>query len=524
MIVRKTVILSSVLFLLTLAGCKSVASYNAGLSSPKSVKELRADIDFVQHKLEKLHPDLYHFISKTDFDAKFDSLRKSLAGPMTSNAFFLKLSPVIASIRQGHTQLHPVWPRLNSAERKTVNSSGTSPLTQFDYELFGQKLYIIRNNSKDSTLRVGTELISVDGIPTQELLDKYARTFASDGYNSTFFSRRLAKAFARYFYLDNGLKDSVRCVVAYRDSVRTLMLHRPVKQHIVTPKKSKEQLVQERRSQQEEQKKRKLQGYDAASRSYSKQLTFYQNDSTIAVLKITDFSRGNYKKFYRMSFQKLDSLHTKNLIIDLRDNPGGRLDDVRNLYAYLADTSFRFVEKSEVVSKTSLWHAGYFSQSPAWQIPIRVIGLPFVLGADAYTYFATAKINDSTYRFPLRGSHLRKTISPRFRGKVYVLINGGSFSASGLLAANLNGSRRAVLVGAETGGAYNGCVAGIMPVFKLPHSGLSLRFGLLVCKTPYTSNPDGRGIFPDKEIVPSIEDRINGTDPEMLQVLQDIGK
>ena len=66
------------------------------------------------------------------------------------------------------------------------------------------------------------------------------------------------------------------------------------------------------------------------------------------------------------------------------------------------------------------------------------------------------------------------SIKPQaFQGKVYVLINGGSFSASCILSSNLQGSKRAVFVGEETGGTYNGTVAGRMPLLELPNSKLS---------------------------------------------------
>jgi hypothetical protein len=32
----------------------------------------------------------------------------------------------------------------------------------------------------------------------------------------------------------------------------------------------------------------------------------------------------------------------------------------------------------------------------------------------------------------------------------------------------------------------------------------------------------GRGIFPDKEIIPTLEDRLKGNDPELSWILKDI--
>jgi hypothetical protein len=38
----------------------------------------------------------------------------------------------------------------------------------------------------------------------------------------------------------------------------------------------------------------------------------------------------------------------------------------------------------------------------------------------------------------------------------------------------------------------------------------------------YKTDQHGRGIFPDKEIIPTLQDRIDGRDPEMEWVLNDI--
>lgn len=519
---KKITLVFSLLVVFLLESCVTTDKYNSQINTPRSVKELKSDVDYVQHKLEKLHPDLYHYISKNDLNRKFDSLRAALTIPMTSNDFYFKISPVIASIKQGHTRLFPLTKKLNSTEKKIVTQSGTSPLNLFDFELFDNKLYIVKNNSQDSTIKSGTEVILVNGLKPQDFMNKYVMTFTSDGYNKTFITRRLAKGFPSFFYLQNGINDSINCNISYKDSVRDITLKRPEKPNTELKKKSKEELDEEKKLQRNERKKRKLLGYDAIMKSYSKQLSFPVRDSSIAVMKISDFTKGNYKRFYENCFHKLDSLHTKVLIIDLRDNTGGRLDDVCNLYSYLSDSSYRFIDKSEVVSKTSLWHNGFFNKKPLLAHAIQLIFVPLVVGTNIYTYFATVKGKDNKYRFPLYGSRLKHPKSLRFKGKVYVLINGGSFSASSLLASNLLGAKKAIFVGMETGGANNGCVAGKMPVFTLPKSKLPLKFGLLECKTRYKSEIDGRGIFPDVEIQPTLTDRVTGTDPEMNWVLNDI--
>ena len=102
------------------------------------------------------------------------------------------------------------------------------------------------------------------------------------------------------------------------------------------------------------------------------------------------------------------------------------------------------------------------------------------------------------------------------------MINGGTFSSASLLSSNLKGSGRATFVGEETGGAYNGAVAGSFARYQLPASNLKIVFGLALIQPHYKSEIEGRGIFPDKEITPTIDDRMNNSDPELNWIIEQI--
>jgi hypothetical protein len=52
-----------------------------------------------------------------------------------------------------------------------------------------------------------------------------------------------------------------------------------------------------------------------------------------------------------------------------------------------------------------------------------------------------------------------------------------------------------------------------MPVVELPHSELKIR--LMMMAPHHKTEIKGRGIFPDKEIIPTLEDRLKGNDPEL---------
>ena len=61
-----------------------------------------------------------------------------------------------------------------------------------------------------------------------------------------------------------------------------------------------------------------------------------------------------------------------------------------------------------------------------------------------------------------------------------------------------------------------------MPIVELPHSKVKMRVGLMKIAAHYKTDKEGHGIRPDVEIIPTLEDKINGNDPEMNWILNDI--
>ena len=99
-----------------------------------------------------------------------------------------------------------------------------------------------------------------------------------------------------------------------------------------------------------------------------------------------------------------------------------------------------------------------------------------------------------------------------------------SSTASSILSSKLKGTNRATFVGEETGGEYNGTVAGFMPKIELPYSKVQIRVGLMYVNAVEKTSVKGHGIYPDVTIIPTIEDRINNNDPELNYVLDNIKK
>lgn len=513
------------IFLLTVTAllfieCSSVKKHNEHLNDLISEKKLKSDVDFIHNKLEKLHPNLYLYIAKKDLDYKFDSLKTTITKPMTSFDFYRKLSPVIGSVKQGHMFVYPDTKQLTKKETAALAKKGIGPFSQFEFESFDNKLYVVKNKSYNKTIKPGTEVVAINNKNSMELIKSYNNWFTSDGYNQTFKKSRLEKNFPTFYTYENGIQDSLVYNFKYNDSLKIVSIKRGIVDSVKTDKNQIKKAITkaDKEKTKAERKKKNIYGYNDTSKEYNRSLKFMENDSSVAVMKIRGFSIGNYVPFYAESFKKIQKNKSKVLIIDLRDNSGGRLTEIANLYSYLSDSTYVFLDKSEVVSKTSLFNADYFGGGNIGIKALKIVFSPLYYG---YTFFKVHKNENGKYLYTSE-SNPRKISPDAFKGKIYVLINGGSFSASCIISSNLKGSKRAYFVGQETGGAYNGTVAGQMPVIKLPESKVAVRLGLVFIAPHYKTDIEGRGIFPDKEIVPTLQDKINGNDPEMNWILDDI--
>ncbi|OCB78661.1 S41 family peptidase [Flavobacterium crassostreae] len=503
--------------------CNTVSKQNTHYQTLIPAPKLQADVAFAYKQLQKLHPNLYLYSSKWTLDHQFDSLKNTITTPMTPLAFFKKISPVVAAVKQGHLFVQAPRIKYTKKQTKALLQKGIGPLSQFDFEYLDHKLYLLKNNSQDSTILVGSEVISINRTKPNELIDQYSNYYASDGFNTTFKTRGNGARFTTFFTIENGIQDSLTYVLKYRDSLKTSTIKRFKKETKTTQNKKtntpKKQTNHAQKAKKVRQKKR-IQGYDPATAQYMRNIRFLEKDSSIAVLKIRGFKNKAYRRFYKETFEKIKQYQTKNLILDLRDNGGGRLSEISDLYAYLSDTTFVFLEPSEVVSRSQFFNGSYYNGG---SFVLKI--LKTILSPAYYSYLlCTIHKKDNGKSYFATETKKRQANTNAFRGKVYVLINGLSFSASSILSSNLKGSKRAFFVGQETGGAYNGTVAGVMPTFKLPYSKLKIRTGLMHVVPFYKTSVVGHGIYPDHEILPTLQDRIQHIDPELNWILKDIKK
>lgn len=183
-------------------------------------------------------------------------------------------------------------------------------------------------------------------------------------------------------------------------------------------------------------------------------------DGDIGYIRITQFNEQTYEGLKR-AIDKLtkdipdDKL--KGFIVDLRNNPGGLLDQS-------VAVSNAFLNRGEIVS-------------------------------------TRGRNKDETQRYTARAGDLTKG------KKVVVMINGGSASASEIVAGALQDHKRATVIGTRSFG--KGSVQTIIP---LGRNNGALRLTTARYYTPSGRSIQAKGIEPDIEIFQDVPDNLKGKD------------
>lgn len=203
---------------------------------------------------------------------------------------------------------------------------------------------------------------------------------------------------------------------------------------------------------------------------------------TVAVLKVFSFTRGYEKKHIQGLMEEANKAET--LVLDLRSNGGGSTDNLRHLLSMFMKPETEigtfinrrdFTEYAEEIKENGSSEAIRNSESMVKEM---------------------MKIASAKKR---RYQTIKTTVEP-YGGKMAVIVNRGSASASEICAAALREQRGTPIIGARTAGAVLASVYG-----RLPH-GFELQY-------PISDYITYRGVrLEDNPLLPDIEANTRATE------------
>jgi hypothetical protein len=431
-----------------------------------SASDLRKDFALLRSSLREAHAGLYTHRSAEEIEQLFDRVGSRIHD-MTEDEFFATIAVALAGIRDGHTLSLPSEQWMKWYE----DSAKVMPVR---LRVANGHAFVV--GTADSRISRGSEILAINGQSMTSVLERMRTRLPLDGYASTGIQAAVNRqGFEFWYYLLVGRPNVFAMRFRSPDGDGTTL-----RASVVQPSA-------------------------LAAAPAEPPLAFTTLDSTTALLRIKTFAADDlaaagidYAAWLDSAFSQLASSRASNLIIDLRGNEGGRDTYGSLLLAHLMNLPFAYYH--ELVARTDRVSFLRHTQLDA------TFNVRFGAGLQ--------RTERGEFVLPI-ARHLnlgrQQPAHPVFQGRVWVLIDGGTFSTAAEFCAVARSLRRATFVGEETGGTYEGNASGTFAILTLPHTGVRVvvplvRYELAVVRVVER----GRGVLPDYrlDLPPSPDDRV----------------
>jgi hypothetical protein len=423
--------------------------------------ELNVDLDCLVWTLNEAHPDLYWDTSREEFENEIAAVRARLTCPMDSRQFYLEIAPLVALARDGHTCVVPL-----KEEFKAFKEDGGAVFPLI-LEWRGENIYVAGHCGSENGIPCGARLRAVNGVPLDELVDRLLPYVHGDRVPHR--KRMLLERF-----------DLLLWTVYEWSGQFEISYSLPGSEEIVSAK---------------------VDGYianpDQREKPGSKPPYWYESwpDEQIGMMIFEDFVKEDtIRGFVEYAAERIEAEGVTDLIIDLRGNLGGISSSINWLLMYLFDGG-----------PTNLF--GYL------EIKLSSVGREELLKAatDEKSKWILQRFIDrrNSFHFSAGNPVDRPEGYPRFQGRIYTLIDTGSYSGAVDLAAIIKDHKKGILVGEETGGLATGF--GFYHSFRLPYTQLEIHVSTARNIRP-SNTDDGHGVIPDHLVTPTAADLETGND------------
>ncbi|WP_282043471.1 S41 family peptidase [Winogradskyella flava] len=465
-----------------------------------TVKQLMEDYTVISNTIRKVHPGLYRYNDSTSIKQNLEILKRSFQRPLTYAETFLAMSKFISTIQCDHTSVSFY------NQEATTNSliHFQSDKVPFTFKWLQNKMIITNNASESNLLEKGTEVISINNIPVSKILATLLPYISADGATK---QNKISKAEVDgYSFRFSAFDVLYPLLFPIKENQLTL--------EIISPDNHKAIQVKVATTARTERSESLSKRYSHFPESPEDLWEYKILENNIGYLKIGSFATNNFKKDWKLmlenAFNDLKKNKVEDLILDIRENQGGRDDTSYELEKY--------IYKNDVVTD------GLQSQSRFLEFPDDV--KPHITTWDYWFY----NLKDDThfkngiyYVFP-KNLEIKTIKQSRttFQGNIYLLTSAKNVSGAFYLARLFKKGKSGTLIGQETGGNQNGINGGAILFFKPPNSRININ--LPVMGTFSTEAFPNKGIEPDIQVVNTVSDIVNNSDTTLNKAIEIINK
>lgn len=468
--------------LISLSGCGFIQQFNGSKERTIAVADAQKELQLLYQILEANHPSLDWYITKDSLTFYFQQVQQNLQTPLTLDKYRNQIAWLIAKIKCGHTAV-----KFPSALSK--NHPNEFPLV---LKYFNDTAVVLANaNKKDSVLKRGVVVTAIQHQPIQKIIDSISTILSTDGDAQNFKHQIISYNFPLWYRTVFGTDTtySIQYLDAanqYKDTIIRSYTHKA--------DTSKSKLVNIEEDSRKQRNQRKL---------LSKRSLMVDPLMSTAYMRLSTFSSGRLKKFFKHSFKTIEQKRLQHLIIDLRENGGGNVMQNIRLAKYIAPEPFKVLDSVVAVSRKFKYGKYLKPKLPFW-LSMQFFGRK---SADEKIHF---KYFEGRYFNPKKKYH--------FDGDVYIIQGGYTFSAATLFISSIQNQPNVTLVGEETGGGSYGTSAMHLTNIHLPYSKITINLPLYRLVVDRNLPKNGRGILPDKLVWPTVQSIQQGVDLKMQTI------
>jgi len=364
--------------------------------------EILEDLDYLNNSLKDAHYNLYAYTSKEDFSKNYKNIKKSITKDsvtlLQATTIFQK---VISAANNGHTEID--FP--GASYGTYAYSAGTIFPLEIAFE--NDKSLIRKNFSNNPDIKIGSEIISINRILMKDIL---AEIYPQVSAERTYFKNAKIEmySFPRFYWQVFGKQDNFEIEICTNGTVKKYSIKAI----------------------------NLIKGYEMKRTEVLNAKMKLRFIDKSAYINPGNFSgdEQKYQKFIDSAFVEIKNNHSKNLIIDLRNNAGGNNSFSDYLVSYFANKPFKWNSKLSIKSSKFLKeHTRKHSDT-----------------TDNYFKKILSYKNGEIYDVH-SDKYQPKEVDKRFTGKVYILVNRQSHSMSAVTAAQIQDYKFGTIVGEETG-------------------------------------------------------------------------
>lgn len=440
--------------------------------------KFREDVLYIHNQLLKYYPGLYHYETKEEFAKRLLQTLETTNDSISILEAYKKIAYLIEGIKDQHLAVY--LPKNYFPKNIKI-----LPLLM---KRFDEDFYLVYNQSKDTALVRGTKILEINGVKPIEDFYRFQHLMPADNNNPTAKNYVSESAFRALYNRWYGPLDSVNIQYILPDS----NIKKDTVLHFLHADSAGKVLASRYKANL-----RKNLGYtqiDSLSHTGVLDITSFRGPKSFL-----RFTEKKFKKGLQKAFTQIEQDSIQNLILDLRGNGGGAIVNVQNLVSYLSQEPFK------------LYDSVYLKKAAFNSIFKPYLVLPWITGKLVYN-----KRNDTGYYRNYSQAEIKPKKKHNYRNRLFVLMDGGTYSASTFTISLLKNMDRAIFVGTPPGGANWGSFAGFNKNSKLPNSKLQLRIPLMQLVHDSTNlNHRDFVVLPDYNVQRSFKDMIKNTDTQI---------